>query len=757
KYAAHFCIDSFVRSFRCSHDMELRVFLLFVTCCVTCILCRNAVSGSTLTEVFPSNNNAYEPGVRISEIGNTRTERSIETKTRPYKITAKDYSPKPETLFVSLPRERRERISDCRENLLMKKRIFNDFNKTKCSRYCMQQLGISKGFEDIKLILSFLPNENGDDYFSIENSSNFKILKHLSTDNKSSTIFDSCQIYLNLNCDIVNVERNLVIKTDEFYSNAKFNSRNIEIFKNCFLNIPEFSQKKLEHKINLSGYTKTNFQTDSNVTGIAINILGNLTRKMIQRPEIVISLASIYNTKGVAVGARNLPDRLCVKLMGMENSKYNMDVIAYYGANKENNTRDDIININSINVMHYNWNLFLDEILDKIHKKHITRAKTSSVIERKFERSAEIMDPRRNNDEITDNFSDISLSPHTHIHKRESIAVIDKNNINHFVLRNNSLISYGEFKILSNFSNIEEQQQKIQARSSEVASLNEERGIDAKMISSDEIISMQMDSDQSQKLSTQINEDPFERRKLLLDVNVNSKLIASPGTTHRVIFDATNNCVLPVRYTIRARSSPFRIYNIQPPIYMWLYPGQTDQVAVDILVPAGTQETVNTLTLSIVGTEILEKTVQVFVHNELSREKIDNVKPTIEYWFNSNCLKRVIAVPNGLYPRTKYISGTKERVTFYYLSTCCTPTATITAIDISENQYTRSIDVTAWDNLSQGEIAAVVLGALLLLLLIVCVIIAIVYCVRKRNSHDLPYTQRYGSRSQPARAERTSF
>ena len=110
---------------------------------------------------------------------------------------------------------------------------------------------------------------------------------------------------------------------------------------------------------------------------------------------------------------------------------------------------------------------------------------------------------------------------------------------------------------------MQEQQQKIQTRSSEVASLNED--IDTKMKSSDEIISIQMDSDQSQKLSTQINEDPFERRKLLLDVNVNSKLIAVPGTLHRVIFDATNNCVLPVRYAIRARSSPFRIYNnIQP-------------------------------------------------------------------------------------------------------------------------------------------------------------------------------------------------
>ncbi|XP_011068989.1 PREDICTED: uncharacterized protein LOC105154895 isoform X2 [Acromyrmex echinatior] len=445
----------------------------------------------------------------------------------------------------------------------------------------------------------------------------------------------------------------------------------------------------------------------------------------------------------------------------MKNSKYNMDIIAYYGANKENNTRDDIINIDSIS------NKILDffKIQNTQQKTNITRAKTSTVIEetnenaanndvnshsiinkkRKFERSTEITDSRKNNDEITDNFSDVSLSTHTH--KRESIA---------------------------------EQQQKIQARSSEIASLNED--IDAKIKSSDEIISMQMDSDQSQKLSTQINEDPFERRKLLLDLNVNSKLIAVPGSIHRVIFDATNNCILPVRYAIRARSSPFRIYNTQPILYMWLHPGQTDQVVVEIFVPAGTQETVNTLTLSIIGTEILEKTVQIFVHNELSKN-IDNVKPTIEYWFNSNCagkldkdrcektfwsaditvqdydsgLKRVIAIPNGLYPRTNYISGTKDRVTFYYLSTCCTPTATITAIDISENQYTRNIDVTAWDNLSQGEIAAVVLGALLLLLLIVCVIIAIVYCVRKRNSHDLPYTQRYGSRSKPARAERTSF
>jgi len=87
--------------------------------------------------------------------------------------------------------------------------------------------------------------------------------------------------------------------------------------------------------------------------------------------------------------------------------------------------------------------------------------------------------------------------------------------------------------------------------------LNED--IDAKMKSP-----MQMDSDQSQTFSAQFNVDSFEKRKILLEVNANSKLIAAPGTTHRVIFDATNNCVLPVRYVFQARSSPFRIISVQP-------------------------------------------------------------------------------------------------------------------------------------------------------------------------------------------------
>lgn len=55
---------------------------------------------------------------------------------------------------------------------------------------------------------------------------------------------------------------------------------------------------------------------------------------------------------------------------------------------------------------------------------------------------------------------------------------------------------------------------------------------------------------------------------------------------------------------------------------MWLNPGQTDQIAVDIVIPSGTQDTINTLTLHIVGTDISEKTVNVFVQSAFSKVNI---------------------------------------------------------------------------------------------------------------------------------------
>jgi len=59
------------------------------------------------------------------------------------------------------------------------------------------------------------------------------------------------------------------------------------------------------------------------------------------------------------------------------------------------------------------------------------------------------MDLKKNNDEIiADNFSNLSLSSLP----LDSTGTVDKNVIN--FLHNNSLMSYGEFKILPKMSNI---------------------------------------------------------------------------------------------------------------------------------------------------------------------------------------------------------------------------------------------------------------------------------------------------------------
>lgn len=112
---------------------------------------------------------------------------------------------------------------------------------------------------------------------------------------------------------------------------------------------------------------------------------------------------------------------------------------------------------------------------------------------------------------------------------------------------------------------MQDQQQKIQPRSSEIASLNEDIDTnDMKLSTRDNVLMQDNDQDFSAQFAQNIGDSSLERRKIMLEINVKSNLIAAPGTTHRVLFDVTNNCVLPVRYAIRARSSPFRIIGVQP-------------------------------------------------------------------------------------------------------------------------------------------------------------------------------------------------
>lgn len=70
-----------------------------------------------------------------------------------------------------------------------------------------------------------------------------------------------------------------------------------------------------------------------------------------------MSLARTYDTKGVAIGARNPPPGgWLVKLTGVENSKYNLDVTGYFGAKKEINTRNEIIDVKSMSGKR-NWGI----------------------------------------------------------------------------------------------------------------------------------------------------------------------------------------------------------------------------------------------------------------------------------------------------------------------------------------------------------------------------------------------------------------
>jgi len=62
--------------------------------------------------------------------------------------------------------------------------------------------------------------------------------------------------------------------------------------------------------------------------------------------------------------------------------------------------------------------------------------------------------------------------------------------------------------------------------------------------------------------------------------------------------------------------------------------GETDQIAVDIYVPPGSQETVNILTLIISGKpEISKKTVHIFVKNAFSKVNMKKCDQLIQEFF----------------------------------------------------------------------------------------------------------------------------
>ncbi|XP_058803771.1 uncharacterized protein LOC131671401 [Phymastichus coffea] len=277
-----------------------------------------------------------------------------------------------------------------------------------------------------------------------------------------------------------------------------------------------------------------------------------------------------------------------------------------------------------------------------------------------------------------------------------------------------------------------------------------------------------------------LNDELPIKKYLIVELSPSTSLIANPNTIHRVTFDITNNHVITLPHYIEARSTTFRILGIRPVFgFVEIAPGQTVTVAVDVqMPPVISAPIVDTITLRVQGTESVEKTANIYVR-ALGSRVYDDARPDIYFYFNNNCagrtsadkclksywsvditvqdsgsgLKSVASTPKGIYSRSQYISGTTSPVYLYYSSNCCNRVLVVTATDVSGNVYSKRIDVGVWYNLMEGEVAAIVIGTLFIILLITLIVLSILYCVNQRKSHNLPYSQRYGSRSAPSRTE----
>ncbi|KAL1122818.1 hypothetical protein AAG570_003144, partial [Ranatra chinensis] len=96
-------------------------------------------------------------------------------------------------------------------------------------------------------------------------------------------------------------------------------------------------------------------------------------------------------------------------------------------------------------------------------------------------------------------------------------------------------------------------------------------------------------------------------------------------------------------------------------------------------------------------------------------------------------LLQIKAEPNQLLFDEEFIVGSTYPLHGHITMSCCLTKVSLTVRDSSGNAYSKVYDINAV-SLSQGELAAVILGAILLIIIIICVIIGIVYCIRKKKT-----------------------
>ncbi|XP_012139226.2 uncharacterized protein LOC105662339 [Megachile rotundata] len=673
------------------------------------------------------------------------------------------------------------------------------FSADECSRYCIGN-DPNKSDEDFQYINLFWMANIADITEYLLSSGLSRLMPETNDVQSSNNSVRKCQIHLDLDCNITKTGT-----ATNFAKNVSgnFNEHNLQPFV------------KIVERHNLSKHTDIKFMVNTAINRIIINVDGHISNAVLRIPtarrhgrETVISWIRKDDADEVAIEIRNPPSgEWWMKLVGDDNSKYHVRVGGVEekpaGVLFSPETRTDDADAITITPHRPDIKIKPDSTLNIEEKSDMLKTTDFDVIkdeQRNLDatNNSKLVDDRQisrerslkrrkhserpTKEEINDNESSMiaSSTDNEFINYAEYFAFGDDNKNGTIPKRTDN----GE-KFLDKMFSMEDQDE-IHAKSSigVIENLdidnNESPKADNIDISVRKIETLD-NEELSEELLNYANENTIEEKKMLVELNRNSNLLVRPGTIHRIVFDVMNNCVLPVRYAFQVKSTPFKVYNIQP-AYAWIYSGQMSNVAVDLIVPNNVAaDTANTVTLSILGTEIKEKSVHLYVQGSVSK-LTDDVKPKIKYSFNNNCagklgrdhcyksywsmdvtiedyesgLKRVISSPKNIYPRTDFISGTRSPVMFYYSATCCDTTAKIIAIDLLDNSNTYTVDVTAWDNLSEAEIAAITVGILLALLFIILIILLIVYCFRRKKSHDLPYTQRYGSRP-PASAERTNF
>ncbi|XP_033209668.1 uncharacterized protein LOC117168267 isoform X3 [Belonocnema kinseyi] len=587
----------------------------------------------------------------------------------------------------------------------------------KCTRSCVERKTTKMSEEGtyrlLNLVWTFSNGENKTASVSTPIVDNIPTPQHVKKKEQSSTnsalTEKRCELYLVVDCDIPKTRESSLNKEEKKFIEDLYPS-----FKSL-ANTAGKSDKSNDILVQKhdSENTETKFHVKNSVERLSIIILGNISKidleiptadqetplgwnKTMDTPDLMLSLTRMSETMGVRLNARNPPSGgWCLKLTPVEGSNYRFMIATKINDSKrEDKTgfdgdesskelrKDELVQQRKVNQKVVDNPSISDRIDDNSENMENQALNWKTLNANKKQSSQDIFMPSKERDTR-------ELSEATNLNSRIAMSEIDylnaESNPNNFM------------KIM-NTPQIEER------KFSEAFELED---------------------------LTKDSTDNFLRKKsVTIDVNPDSELIIRPGTGRvRIAFDVRNNQMLTTKICYTARGSPLGPVELYPSVPRDGYcnvvgPGQTSQVAVELVVPNGISDTVNTVILTaqvfgFSGFDIVEKSAYLYIQNTNSR-KTDDKSPTIRYYFNNNCngrlkedrcsksiwsvditvqdvdagLKVVSTSPSGITAQADYVTGTTNPVTFFYYATCCHQTVDISAVDMYGNYNNQRIDVT---------------------------------------------------------------